>query len=410
MKKFLYLCGIIMLCMDGFSQINGDANWNLTPVFIDDFTTSGRTWDYQFIDQPLKKWHSYYYSSGVTHGNKEHQVFQKRQCRFDSNSGSIKLVSDYVSSTPMTCNDFELPDVYWIDCDDQILHDNKYWLYYYSGAIETNKSFLYGYFEIRCKLPIHCGAFPAFWLFCTHDENDPHYEEIDIFEFSWDIPSLSGNPYFQEISPTRLYTNGSFFANHANGFGESCGRKFLEVPSNTSLDSWNIFGCEWSPNRIVYYLNGETVNEYYSTDSVPFRPMTLIANYAVDNNSVIPINEGNSPSIPISSFFPDTMFVDYIKVNQLNCDCNDHVVLYSNQDVVNYNYSVKKSIVFMPSNSITISSNPKMVFRATDEIVINQGFELQQGQEFELLIHPCPNYSVREEDFEQYKHKIIQTR
>ena len=408
MKKFVYLCSMLLLCLKGFGQIAGDANWSQTPVFIDDFTTSGRTWDDQFIDQPLRKWHSYYYGTGVTHGKNEHQVFQRSQCHFDSNSGLIKLVSDYVSPTPMTCNDFELPDVYWLDCDDQILQDEKIWLYYYSGAIETNRSFRYGYFEIRCKLPIHRGAFPAFWLFHTHDENDPHYEEIDIFEFSYDIPSISDNPYLQEISPTRLYTNGSYFANEAVGFGESCGRKFLEVPSNTSLDSWNVFGCEWSPNRIVYYLNGDVVNEYYSTDSVPYRPMTLIADYALDDNSVIKNVVNNNPSFPIPWLFPDTMYIDYIKVNQLECDCNDYVVFYNNQDVANYHYSVKKSITFMPSNSITISSNPKMVFRATDEIVINPGFELQQGQEFELLIHPCPNY-IREEETESNKHKTIHT-
>ena len=137
--------------------------------------------------------------------------------------------------------------------------------------------------------------------------------------------------------------------------------------------------------------------------------MTLIANYALDNYCVTPLGEENPP-IPHPEYFPDTMYIDYIKVNQLNCDCDDDIVLNNNQDVANYTYSVKKTITFTPSSTITITSNPKKVFRATDGIVINQGFELQQGQEIELIIHPCPNYIIRDEEKEPYKQQTNYTR
>ena len=409
MKKILYLCTMMLLSFNGIGQINGDFNWSQTPVFYDNFNTSGRIWDDQFIDQPIRKWHSYYYGTGVTHGWAEHQAFQRTQCHFDINSGTIKLASDYTSYTPMTCDDFEIPNVIWLDCDDQYLIDNNLRLFYYSGAIETNRYFRYGYFEMRCKLPIHKGAFPAFWLFCGADSIDPHYEEIDIFEFSWYLYDKPENPLHHTLHPTRMFTNGSLFANNANGIGNSCGRRYIKVPSNTALDSWNTFGCEWSPNRIVYYLNGEAVNEYYSTDSVPHRPMTLIANYALDEYSVIHLNNGTGPSIPCPEYFPDTMYIDYIKVNQLKCDCDENVVLTDNQDVSNFDYGVKKTISFVPDNGISISSGRRMVFRATDGILINPGVEVQQGRELELIIHPCPDYNVREEEIESYKNRKIIT-
>ena len=410
MKKFIYLCGMMLLSLNMMAQINGDANWNSLPVFIDNFNTVGRSWNDQFVDQPQQKWHSYYYSSGVTHGNAEHQVFQRDQCTFDPNIGQLKLASDYISPTPMTCSDFDIPNVYWLDCDDNYLENNRIWLYYYSGGIETNRSFRYGYFEIRCKLPIHRGAFPAFWLFRAGNPNEPYYEEIDIFEFSWSIYDQPQSTHLHNVHPTRLFTNASIFSNQNSWIGGTCGKKNHEVPANTSLDSWNTFGCEWSPNRIVYYFNGDVVNEYYNSDSVPFRPMTLIANYALDNYCVTPVNGGQDPSIPHSEYFPDTMYIDYIKVNQLKCNCDDDIVLYDNQDIVDYIYSVKRTISFLPSNNITISSSPKKVFRATDEIIINSGFELQQGQEFELIIHPCPDYGISEEVKEQYKKQKIHTR
>ena len=66
-----------------------------------------------------------------------------------------------------SCVTFYIPDNG--SCFDSIYYDNKF---YFSGAIEYVKNiwfpdqgkFQYGYFEILCKLPIHQGAFPAFWL------------------------------------------------------------------------------------------------------------------------------------------------------------------------------------------------------------------------------------------------------
>ena len=389
MKK-IAICIVlgIMSCINIHAQINGDFNWDATPVFFDDFNIPGRMWNADFVDYPLGRWHSYYFSTGVTHGDgSEHQVFQPSQCMFDSGNGLMKLVADFVSSDTMTCDDFEIPENAWFDCDYLNVDDKD--LHYYSGTIETNRAFRYGYFEIRCKLPIHLGAFPAFWLFCKPDSNDPHYEEIDVFEFSWAIYYFLDDPNLQNVPGTRLFKTGSLFAND-NSLGVGCGYKIHEVPSYTSLNSWNTFGCEWSPHRIVYYLNGDVINEYYDTDSVPHRPMTLIADYALDNYVQTP-NSGQEGAL-----ITDTMYIDYIKVSQLKCDCYDNVVIRNNQDVVNYDYGLKKSIIFMPQSDITLQSGNKIVFRATDNITINGGFEIQQGREVELITHPCPDYNVIE--------------
>ncbi|MBR4155708.1 MAG: hypothetical protein IKU01_03265 [Bacteroidales bacterium] len=43
-------------------------------------------------------------------------------------------------------------------------------------------------FGIRCKLLVHQGAFPAFWLWDS--KTGEYYEEIDIFEYTWGTPCL----------------------------------------------------------------------------------------------------------------------------------------------------------------------------------------------------------------------------
>lgn len=51
---------------------------------------------------------------------------------------------------------------------------------YTSAWFESRQKFQYGYFEIRCKLPVFDGAWPAFWLFDM--KSSIWYNEIDIFE------------------------------------------------------------------------------------------------------------------------------------------------------------------------------------------------------------------------------------
>ena len=53
--------------------------------------------------------------------------------------------------------------------------------------------FRYGYFEIRCQIPVHEGSKTAFWLWDA--QTDEYYEEIDVFEFSWGFEDNDHNSY-----------------------------------------------------------------------------------------------------------------------------------------------------------------------------------------------------------------------
>jgi beta-glucanase (GH16 family) len=347
------------------SQVQGDANWNQTAFFSDDFSTPNRTWP-TFVDNQ-QKWWSLFTASGVLHGIKEHQVYQKQQCVFNDEEETIRLVAKYVGG-PMGCNDFTYPD--WYNCDT-----SGFTLYYFSGALEAfDISFLYGLFEIKCKLPIHKGAFPAFWLW---GGGSNHYEEIDIFEYFWKDNFSSGGYQYS-------FTTGHYFNDTSSHlYWENDYSRNYPVIEN-SLANWNTFSCEWSPQRIIWYCNGEMVNQYIG-NKVPYRPMVLMANYAL-NDEVI-----KKDKTPYTEFFPDEMVIDYIKVNKLKCDCNDTVVIETNSDLNSYDYSVKNNISFISNgNNIVLPSNTKSVFRATNYILIDKGFELPSNTEFEVIIHSCP--------------------
>ena len=91
MKKFIYLCGMMLLSLDMMAQIDlNDRNWDM--VLFDDFTIPGRYWiDSSFISSD-SVWKAY--SSGLTHGNNK-MLYQYSQCHFNDEEGYMELVAEY---------------------------------------------------------------------------------------------------------------------------------------------------------------------------------------------------------------------------------------------------------------------------------------------------------------------------
>ena len=210
MKKFIYLCCLMTLSMDIMAQIGENNGWNTQPYFYDGFSGNNRGWGSNFIEfqsgnprfQP--HWRCYYeeWDSGVTLDYNHHQVFQRSQCQFHHQDGTLHIIAEFKGNTPLQCGVYELPYPSWHfnHCDT-----THHWLYYYSGCIETLEKFQYGYFEIRCKLPVHEGAFPAFWLW---GYNDGRYEEIDMLEYMGNITYTIHTRHTLGIRMSTIWVSG----------------------------------------------------------------------------------------------------------------------------------------------------------------------------------------------------------
>lgn len=178
----------------------------------------------------------------------------------------------------------------------------------YQGAAYTSARLVtkglfeqkYGRFEARIRLPMGQGLWPAFWLLGNDcDQNIwPACGEIDIME---NIGS----------QPSKIF--GSV---HGPGYsaGESEGKDFI-LQGDRFDNDFHVFGIEWTPEYINYYVDDKLYNQI-TPDDVPGewvydgRPFYIILNMAVG---------GNLPGAPnAATEFPRTMAVDYVRVYSHN--------------------------------------------------------------------------------------------
>lgn len=386
MKRIIIMICLILLYAYAYAQYENNRNYIL---FEDNFDVPGRTWNASYMDSE-NKWVAYFQGSGITHGTKEHQAYQRSQAVFDYNNEMMLLVADYVSDVDLTCKDLEKPVGGWCNITDE------HHIRYISGALESiDKSYLYGYFEMRCKVPVHKSAFPAFWLWSSCKANDtncddPHYDEIDIFEYSWVFTDTSEYKYTSALylGDNRVFTAGTYINNDGETdslWWEGAARVFPRISEDKpSVDQWNTWGCLWMPDKVEWYLNGELFNSLYDVDKIPHNPMYLIINYAIDNYAL----DEDGVYYDIN----DTMYIDYIRAYQPKWDCMTSILIDEQRDLDNYEHGIKSSVSISPNNntSILLAANRKLDIMASESVTINGPFQVDVGAEFSITMQKCP--------------------
>ena len=200
----------------------------------------------------------------------------------------------------------------------------------YTGASYTSAKLLttgkfkqaYGRFEARIKVPGGSGLWPAFWLLGENMDVDgwPQCGEIDIMEYRRQEPtkvsgSIHGPGYSGETDPQGQVT------------------KSYDLGNNRYDAGFHVFGIEWGPEYINYYIDDVLYNQITPSD-IEVTPADVVytlndAVEAVEATDVtgdwvfnkpfyIIINlavGGNFPGNPDDGeTFPQNMLVDYVRV------------------------------------------------------------------------------------------------
>lgn len=158
------------------------------------------------------------------------------------------------------------------------------------------RTFTYGLVEIRAKLPVGKGTWPALWMLGQNIEEVswPACGELDIMEH------VGKNPGFIHSS---IHNPSGYGATPYTGIIQ------IEDPFNT----FHIYGMNWTKDFVDFYTDGELVYHYQpetkNAENWPFdKPCYFIFNIAIGGN-------WGGPEVD-QKIFPATMSVDWIKVYQ----------------------------------------------------------------------------------------------
>jgi beta-glucanase (GH16 family) len=155
-----------------------------------------------------------------------------------------------------------------------VLFNNEYT----SGILTTQGTFAqkYGYFELRSKIPVGTGVWPAFWLLADDGGWPP---EVDVMEGRGERPGDLVMTTHWRIPTGRI---------------ESCGFDFALPDAATEFHD---YGVLWMQDRIIYYIDRKPVSDI----KVPIGfndPMYMIVNLAMGSKDFggVGFVDGQSPA------------------------------------------------------------------------------------------------------------------
>jgi len=172
---------------------------------------------------------------------------------------------------------------------------------YSSGRMTTQqkKAFKFGRIDIRAKLPVGKGIWPALWMLGTNISavGWPACGEIDIMELVGTFPGRShGTMHWKPVTGTNTSKGAAY-----------------NLASGNFSQQFHVFSIVWVENNIKWYIDDQLFLTTTSADvgaaNYPFNAdHFLIFNVAVG---------GNWPGPPDdATLFPQRMFVDYVRVFQ----------------------------------------------------------------------------------------------
>ncbi len=162
---------------------------------------------------------------------------------------------------------------------------------YTFGMLSSHSTFTFthGYAEMRAKFPSGKGLWPAFWLMPANLQWPP---EIDVVEFLGRQPdTIHGTVHFLDASGKR----------------DSRSRDY-RTPGKDYSTEFHTYAVRWTPDELVWYLDGVEYHRVIGQPSVPQVPM-----YMIVSSGVGPPDSWGGPVGP-DTVFPNYFEVDYVRV------------------------------------------------------------------------------------------------
>jgi beta-glucanase (GH16 family) len=179
---------------------------------------------------------------------------------------------------------------------------------YTSARLNSKFAFKYGRVDVRAKLPIDSGTWPAIWMLGKNVNEPGGYFSSSFGTTDW--PACGETDIMEHgIFPSQSinYVQSTMHTPSSNGNSVNNGGTIASDLAN----NYHIYSMNWSPNQISFLLDGVI---YYTYNPAVKNAST----WSFDKEQYILLNiamGGIAGTIP-SNFTQTSMLIDYVRVYQ----------------------------------------------------------------------------------------------
>ncbi len=265
---------LTLLFISTFSLQAQSQNYKL--IWKDDFNYSGKP--------DPEKWN---YETGFVR-NLEKQIYTKRKKNVRIKNGHLELIAlneDYKNKN--------------YDASIRNYRFNTPSAEFTSGSINTKGKFefMYGRIDVRAKLPLGKGLWPAIWMLGSNF-NEVAYPEAGEIDFMENVG----------IEPDEIHGTVHFPENYSRKLRSDGGTIKLKDLS----ERFHVYSVDWSKDKIDFLVDNEVYHSFQveeaGSENNPFRkPFYLILNLALGGKWAGKVDE---------DILPQKFLIDYVRVYQ----------------------------------------------------------------------------------------------
>ena len=222
----------------------------------------------------------------------------------------IGILIDSTATVKVNNGKLELTMINCPNCEATDWNGTTYSGNYAGGEIVSNVTpFQYGIFECYAKYAQLGGSWPAFWIIGSDGTPCPpgsYGNEIDISEYFCKGVSNNLQHNIHHYHPSTNCTESVHHLVSSKNY------------SYSGNNSYHIFKCVWTPNKISYYVDGVLKHEVLNTNQIcpetnqkwfPEFAMRLVLSQQITQ----PYNVLGQE---INPTYPQTSFFDWVKVKK----------------------------------------------------------------------------------------------